>query len=548
MTATVRPGFKGDEELTQILWWLVFLRVVVSVFILGATFLLDEPFHVPVFSIVLVNVLVTLALALLIPTFGERKFFIYLLVYWDFIFVAMLMALTGVSRSIFSFLFLLAVINAGILLSRREAFLAASLALLLYTSVLSIEVYDVKPVSFWLYIETGELPILWGEMLYKILLHGLAFFVAAFLSSYVSEQSRTRQSRLVKAQRDIESLRTLYENIVASVPIGILTLDNENRASFANRIASRLVGIPSEQIIGNAIEELLPAHSNTDSTGDQRQFILDRPGEDPLHLKVFEADLRNPGGTRIGRIVLVEDQSELRKMEEEIKLSDKFAAVGKMAAGIAHEIRNPLASISGSIQLLKGELKLDDLNSNLMDIVVREADRLNKLITEFLAFARPTKTEEEIVDLNMLMNETIDLCQNDPAYSDSIKFVRNFAKGAYLRADASQLRQLFWNLFVNSIQAMPKGGQIEVVTAMTGKSSDVDPLPKQVQVKISDNGIGISKDVLPQVFDPFFTTKESGTGLGLTTAYRIVENHNGKITLESQPGLGTSFYIILPLG
>jgi len=232
------------------------------------------------------------------------------------------------------------------------------------------------------------------------------------------------------------------------------------------------------------------------------------------------------------------------EMEEQVRTHERLATVGSLAAGIAHEIRNPLASLSGSIQVLQGELDLHGDNKNLMDIVVRETDRLNTIITEFLEYARLKNVQNERIELLSVIDETIMLLKNCKEYSCDMRISHAVTPDIVLHGDAQRLRQVFWNLLINACQAMPKGGEITVTARpFLQENDDVS----WCEIIIADTGQGIAHEDRDKIFSPFFTTKTGGTGLGLAIVYRIIEDHRGTITVDSIPGKGTQFIIRLPM-
>ena len=232
-----------------------------------------------------------------------------------------------------------------------------------------------------------------------------------------------------------------------------------------------------------------------------------------------------------------------------------MATIGQFAAGIAHEIRNPLTSLSGSIQVLKGELELKGTNRHLMDIILRESERLNNLITDFLLFAQPPKISKEKMDIGQVIDETLQLFKNSPGHNRAIKIVKELKREIFVLGDQYQLKQLFWNLFINAAQIMPNGGELKVKLETAnaagtsgrfqgGKGREMTPFAK---ISVSDTGNGINPDEKEKIFEPFFTTKEGGTGLGLAIVHRIVENHDGFISVNSQRNKRTTFEIFLSM-
>lgn len=236
-------------------------------------------------------------------------------------------------------------------------------------------------------------------------------------------------------------------------------------------------------------------------------------------------------------VQLKKTRERLKDSEEAVRRAEKLAAIGQLAAGIAHEIRNPLASMSGSIQVLRDELDLNPENKRLMDIILRESERLNRLITEFLDYARPYKPERAEVDFSGILSETLDVFEKGLSQGHGITIQREVSPGIKVYGEQERLREVLWNLFNNAVQSMPGGGRLTVSL----KAEDGVAV-----AAIRDTGEGIEEKDIGRVFEPFFTTKTSGTGLGLATVYRIVEAHDGDIRVESKKGKGTLFTVSLP--
>ena len=537
-------GLEGKPyDTAQILLWHVLLRFVVSFFILFTTVAFHFSDNLAVFyALIGTNVLITLLSAFFINRLHDNTYFIWSQVLWDILFVTALIYISGGINSLFTFLYILSVINASILLGARGTIIAALGYLFLYTLLVAgQQVGMIQPLGLDP-VEEME-PIRTQDLIFKIVLNGSAMLIAAWLSSKVTDQAKRINRKLLQKQNDLEELKALNEHMVQSISIGLFSLDPEAMITFANQSASRILGVDRKVYIGANIMKLFPDIDLGYESTRLPQEITFGEGERQRFLNIASSILTNDQGENIGWIVSFQDMTELRRMEEEIKRADKLAAVGKLAAGIAHEIRNPLASMSGSIQLLRNELELDPVNQNLMDIVIRETDRLNMLITDFLAFARPSNMDPELVDLSALLSETLGILRNDPMCREGVVIEKNLSESHFVNADSDQLRQLFWNLLTNALQAMPDGGTLRVAAGHTEPENENG---RGVIVSISDTGMGIDEENKENLFDPFFTTKEMGSGLGLTTAYRIIENHQGRIWCESKQGGGTTFFVFLP--
>jgi two-component system sensor histidine kinase PilS (NtrC family) len=308
--------------------------------------------------------------------------------------------------------------------------------------------------------------------------------------------------------------------------------------------------------INRVIEQVKKKVSEPSSDYQRYETLLTDPDGRKIYLGFSISPLTGPEGSLIGQTLIFQDITKFKEMEEQVKRVDKMAAVGVLAAGMAHEVRNPLASLSGSIQLLKTELTLNDQQQHLMDITLRESERLNALITDFLLFAQPPQTQKTPYPIGRILEETLDLLIHSPFFHDGIRILRPSGHEE-IRAsiDPDQMKQVFWNLFINAAQSMSNGGEIQVQMA-TGNAWGVTSLSlssqlrgkEWVKISIVDSGVGIAPEEKEKIFEPFFTTKENGTGLGLSIVHKIIENHNGLIKVESELGRGSTFTIFLPVG
>jgi two-component system sensor histidine kinase PilS (NtrC family) len=245
-------------------------------------------------------------------------------------------------------------------------------------------------------------------------------------------------------------------------------------------------------------------------------------------------------------MVVLEDITQSARLWKKMAQAERLTSLGLLSAGMAHEIRNPLASISGSIEILKEEIDGAVQHQQLMDIILREVGRLNSLIADFLLFARPTPPGKELIHLNGIVEEVLKVFVHSPECGPEIRLATHFQDEIYLPGDAQQIKQVFWNLIINAAQAMPAGGELRVELRRRSSQSDPEE-PSQGEIVISDTGTGIEEDELNKIFNPFFTTKEKGTGLGLSIVHKIVESYGGRITVRSQPNKGTTFTIYLPV-
>ena len=464
----------------------------------------------------------------------------YVQLVFDVMISATLVAITGGISSFFSVLYLLTVISASILMDRRDAFVILALMIAVVVFQVTCEVSGL----FWITHPAGE-----TEQL-DILLAGItricAVFLVTLLTGYLTQQLRDVGQKLRSASQDIESLRALNEQIINTISSGLMSFTADREIIFVNPAACKIIGYRQEDLLFSDALNLFPSvtHRLNNQSEQQWETEFRRPDGEYRVLSLALSELDYKKHERVGWTLIFADLSPLRTMEEHVRRSERLAAIGKMAAGIAHEIRNPLASMNGSIQLLADSLQLDPTENRLMRIVRREADRLNQLVSDFLRYARPNPAHFETVSISNLLDELVLIFgylhhgteQPTAKYNYSVNIEKNEALD--VEGDAKQLRQVFWNLLNNAAQSMVDGGEVIVEGQI---KHDL------VSVTVTDHGHGIDADDLQRIFDPFYTTKDTGTGLGLALVQRVVEDHNGRILVDSKPDSGTTVTILLPV-
>ncbi|MEE8558661.1 MAG: ATP-binding protein, partial [Myxococcota bacterium] len=381
--------------------------------------------------------------------------------------------------------------------------------------------------------------------------HSLAFLASGLLCARLAREVRLGRTQL-------RELGEMYRKIVDNVSSGLMTVDREGRIASFNREAERISGWGREEAVGTALAAVLPTvadrvrgteTSDDDSIGVPGEVAARRAvaatvrGGRELFLGFSTSPLRGEKGEPEGQIVIFQDLTRVVEMERRLRLSERLAAVGQLAAGLAHEVRNPLASLSGAIELLERETRpAAESSVRLFGIVQRETRRLNRLVSDFLDFARPSPPRPGSVPLLSLLEEVRDLIGRGGPNMARVEI--DVPDGCVVVGDRDQLHQLLWNLLLNAVQAEPRDDTVRV-RARLETSESGDPT---VEVTVEDRGQGIPAEVLSQVFDPFFTTKAKGTGLGLATVHRILEAHGGSAEISSQVGEGTTVRVRLPAG
>ena len=560
MSELEQDSTERNEELLGRIKWLMVLRLLFATFLLVATVVVQARAY-PSFSntslaslYILTGVIyfLTLCYALLLDRINKYVLFAYVQLVFDVLFVTALIYVTGGIESIFSFMYILTIINAAIMLYRRGGLLIASASSIGYGSLLDLQYFGIIHPHYTRASELMTYTI--GYYFYTLLMNIAAFYLVAFLSSYLAEELRRSGVKLKAKQYDLDQLELLNRNIVQSINTGLMTLNNQLEISYINPAAEQISGFSYRDLegihIGDIFPTILPYLSISDERGGnddmpqpQKGIDLDFDRRDGirLHLGFSQSILKDPGGDEIGLILIFQDLTEFRQMQDQVRRMDRLAVAGELAAGIAHEIKNPLASLSGSIQMLRDEVDFGPMQQRLMDITMREAERLNALVNEFLLFSRPEKAVDRSVEVNEVIDDTLEMLKNSPELSRPIRIEKTLSKNLWVHIDSQRLQQVIWNLVLNAVQEMKNSGRLSVATAIRTKRGSGNAQEKLAEISISDTGPGILPENQGKVFDPFFTTKDQGTGLGLTIVHRIVENYDGKIFLDSDGHSGTTF-------
>jgi two-component system sensor histidine kinase PilS (NtrC family) len=531
-------------DLRRRITWLMLLRTVVISLVLGLALWMswakNVPPGAPASVLLLVGVVggtyaLTIVYAVLLRGGTPPQRLVWPQIAGDLAVTALLVAVTGGAQSGYVFFFALSIVGAAMVRSRRTTALVTGLAAGLLAVVALVMWKRLVPVPVlpslepWMQSRSDFLRTLGVDAAALVAVGGLSYLLAG-------ELQRTEAS-LESERRVVADLVTLHQDIVRSLTSGLVTVDLEGEILTVNETAAELLGHPEP---GHDIDTALPGLRELIGTlpPDGTLRRVDLPLRD-LVLGISVSPLRDVRDRVVGRIVNFADLSELRRMERQIKHAERLATIGQLAAGIAHEIRNPLASMSGSIELLQQAPEVSEDDRTLMTIVVREIDRLNGLINDLLDYANPRPREPAELDLVVLVEETVTVFRQDRTRTEVDVTTMLPPQGSLvITADPSKLRQVVWNLLRNASDAAGSGGGHVAVSA----SAAAD----RVELAITDDGPGIPPDSLPHIFDPFFTTKKKGTGLGLATCLAIVTEHGGTIDVESEPGKGTRLVVRLP--
>jgi len=525
-------------------------RVVISTIILGTATLVQlatpgafpiNPFY---FLIGLTYGLSVVYLATL-RYVDENPWLVDLQLTVDAALVSAFIFVTGGIKSDFSSLYLLPILAASTLRHRRGALQVAGVSAVLYLGIVLSQYTTLNTFPHWAVTPESGLPAPRFAQ-YVLATNLFGFLAVGSLAGALADRLSRTGSRLATASESLEDLRAFNDHVINSLVSGLVTADTDCRILTFNRAASTITGVAVSKAVGrNAASVLgLPSHfvnrlSTLGRTRSQRgDFSVRTEDGRDIELGVTAARLSFPDG-RTGYLFTFQDVTDVKRLERESGVRQRLAAVGEMAAGIAHEIRNPLASMSGSLQVLRAELPLDADQEQLMDIVLRESERLNETIRSFLAYARPQRATVTRFDLAQVVSDTARLLRNGADVQDHHTVdVDVPGEPVWLEFDENQMRQIVWNLATNGLRAMPEGGRLRLIA----EPSD----GQTVGLRVEDQGCGIAPADIDRIFQPFRSSFEKGTGLGLATVHRIITDAKGTIHVTSRVGEGTSMRVLLP--
>ena len=553
---------KGQpEEIRDKLKWLMALRVVIVTVVLGSSIILQIGYQRSLhpnsvfYFLIGGTYLLTISYSIAIKSIRNLRRFATLQLVLDLLLETVLIYYTGGIDSPFSLVYMITILSSCVILDRKAGVRTGAVAGILFGTVVDAQYFHLLP-------EGPANPYPGFETLYLLFLNIGGFIIIAYLTGSLTEKLKQTREVLIERTTGLEDLKAFHQNVLRSISSGVLTTDLKSRITSFNRAAQEITGLSQEEALGRPWWEVL-------SVDGQRLNIP--PAGFPKGSVRLDCDCKRKDGTTLllgmtvsplidsnmevtGSVWTFQDLTRIKEMEEEVKRKKWLATIGEMAAGIAHEIRNPLASISGTMQVLKREKGLDQDARQMMAIAVTETDRLNSIVSSFLKYARPASLNRKPTDLHKILDETLILLAQTLGLMDRIEIKKRYSEeNPVLNIDPDQMKQVFWNLAINALQAMPEGGVLEVATqrVIPRRRSDwvveMSPDGSWVLIMFKDNGAGIDQEFRDKIFYPFFSMKEKGSGLGLSIVHRIIDDHSGRINVESQKGIGTTMSLLLPM-
>ncbi len=537
-------------NLERHLRWLIAFRLVMisSVLLSYLVFELSSRGELPEFNLLFVLVAATyvaslahIALLRLLP--ARPLWHAYIQFAGDLLLVSGLVYFFGGITSPFSMLYLVVIMVSAVILQRRAAMTIAGIAYILYATLLTALARNWIPALSPLPTDL-ELSF---RISYNLAVHLFGFYAVALLTSYLGESASRAEEELAEKTGSLANLEVFHRDVIQSISSGLISTDLEARVTTVNRAALEILGTSEVALVGRPISESglfsdgewAAATSDTSSDRLTRSELVVARGSERLPIGFTVTRLTDAHDVPTGWIVVFQDLSQWRRLQEELRLKDRMAAVGELAAGLAHEVGNPLAAISGSVQLLSASFAAEQQERRLLDIIVKESLRLDRTIKGFLRFARPRERAAARFDIAALLAENTALLRNSEEATGGHEFTLDLdPESVQLTGDPDQISQIFWNLARNALRAMPGGGSLHIEGRLRGESYSIE---------FRDTGHGMSEEQRAKLFHPFQSFFDSGTGIGMAIVYRIVQEHGGSISVESRPAAGTRIVVALPV-
>ncbi len=529
---------------------LMLFRLILITLVLGATILLSwlskagwwSMNSVMLFAIIGTTYLLSLVYAMMLRRASVPPYMAEAQIAADLLMTTLLVHVTGGAQSTYSFLFPLSVISAATFRYGSGVVVVAVMSGVLYFLVSLLGWMQYLPIPDGQPILPHDLTSL--QFSRYVALNAVALLGVGVLAYNMGQQIKVTSADLATERATVADLFALNEDIVRSLASGLMTVDKDDKVTSVNKAAAEMLLCTPKTAVGGDVSVCLPgikskfAELNADGAMRRGDMEVTLASGGVLSLGVSISPLRDKDELVVGRVINFQDLTELRKMEKLVKRGERLATVGTLAAGVAHEIRNPLAAISGSIELLFEDLEAGKHNTALMGIITREVERLDALISEILDYTNPATKEKVQFDVVSMLSETVQVFSSDRNFEGIQVAPLSVLEPAWIEGNPAGVRQVVWNLLRNAAEASANGKGL--VSVSVKKQKDC------VIFCVSDTGPGIPDNEVERIFDPFYTTKGNGTGLGLATSYSIVTEHDGQIWADSQVGQGTRFSVRLP--
>ena len=522
-------------SVSALLWYLLGRAFIVTLF-LGGTVFLEFPqslqsFFIPdlrlIFLLSLTFFQICFSLLWLLRWQNHLRQFVQFQLVWDLLLSILAVYMTGGTASPFSFLFIFVILSSALMATRFDVIVTVAAAVVLYGGLIDLQFYGYLPTG------PGAMEMTPSDVFYRLFLNVTAFLLTGFLGTILANRMRYSESLLEQERQDYAELERLNHIILHNIPSGLIVVDGDGVIRSFNFAAVAICGIAVSTAIRSPLAQIFPQlpPEKLSQPVERGEFAYIKPGGEKRILGFNALPFRDIQQKQAGTLITFQDLTETKRLEQNLQLGERLAAVGKLAAGLAHEIRNPLASLSGSVQLLTEQSCLDGSDKHLLEIVNRETSRLNRLLSDFLVFARPRAPEKKFSSIKSLIGEVYDLARTDPKFS-FVDLRLDIKEDKSLLIDSGQIHQALWNLLVNAEQFATPPKKIIIGFDASKNALWVD-----------DNGPGVHGDEKKQIFEPFYSSRAEGTGLGLAIIHAIVTAHQATVECLESPLGGARFEI-----
>lgn len=519
------------RSLNAQLWYVLVRFLVLALFLGGTVFftvlaneqasILANTRFVSILSLCLLQICLALFWLL---RFGPSPLFVQIQIVWDLIMCAVVVYFTGGMYSDFAFLFIFVILTSGLISSRREVLLILLASIVLYGGLASLDFYGYLPIYPW-QTRSGT------DVFYLLFLNLTAFVLAAFIGVILSTRLQQYAQKLEKQRREHSELEHFNHLILQNISSGLILVNSRGEILLANKVAEQICAIKASMVRRMPITRALSGFPwpLNQLPVERDEFVFINAADRKLILGYSATPIKQGDSTNI--LLTFQDLTEIKRLEQNLKREEHLAAIGSLSAGLAHEIRNPLASLGGSVQLLQ-EKHLGDREERLLGIIAREAGRLNHLVDDFLNFANPRNPFRKKVDINSILLDVLHLAQSSKEFGD-LKVEYDLTEEWYERVDADQIRQVVWNLLLNAACFCPPGGIIQCGSKTKARS-----------FWVQDSGPGVDPKLGDTIFEPFITSRADGTGLGLAIAHALAHTNGAVLDYENSPDGGAKFEVI----
>jgi two-component system sensor histidine kinase PilS (NtrC family) len=531
-----------QQELLNRLSWSTWLRIgIITILVGGAALTYQHKiiFHIapwlsPLIILVITLYLVSFAELVLLRKQKKLRSIAYISTSWDAVFVSALVIATGGIDSIYTFLYLFVAIEGGFLLAKKGGLLFASVSAILYGLLVDIQFYRLAPN----FIPPSDTAHLVRDVFLNLITYISTTFIVGILSAFLGGNLLKAKRALSISSIDLKQLANLHSIIINSIESGLITLDEHHTINTVNPAATRITGYTLDEVIGKNINDIMSGIQFNASPLKRNEMTIRKKDNSIIQTGYNISNLHDDTGRGMGAVITFQDLTEMKKMEAKLKRADILATAGRLAASVAHEVRNPLASISGAVQLLIEDLKGNSEFDKLLELIFREVDRIDNLVTEFLYMSRPVTNIQDGVIVRQLIDEVFENISRRDDYSPLITLQTSVENSIAIRADKLKLKQVLLNLVLNAIHAIRDKGSIDIECIV--KNNDAI-------LSVKDTGEGMEENEIRLSLEPFWTKNPGGTGLGLPVVQSIVEQHNGTLNIQSAKNRGTVVTITLPL-